>query len=189
MLEISLSPFPILETERLRLRQVTEQDAPSIFDLRSNVAVMKYLDRPPARNLEDALDLIEKIRYSFDHNEGITWAICMKEDQHLIGTIGYWRIDKPHHRAEIGYMLHEIYQGKGIMQEAISAVLNFGFRTLNLHSIEANVNPKNEASIRLLERNGFRQEAYFRENYFYNGMFLDSSIYSLLAPAYREKNG
>lgn len=69
-----------------------------------------------------------------------------------------------------------------MMQEALAAVLNFGFRTLQLHSVEANVNPGNTASIKLLERNHFIREGYFRENYFYNGRFLDSAVYSLLTP-------
>jgi ribosomal-protein-alanine N-acetyltransferase len=73
-------------------------------------------------------------------------------------------------------------QGKGIMQEALSAVLNYGFELLKLHSVEANVNPNNVSSIKLLERNGFVREAYFKENYYYNNQFLDTAIYSLLTP-------
>jgi ribosomal-protein-alanine N-acetyltransferase len=72
------------------------------------------------------------------------------------------------------------FQGKGIMQEAMSAVIKYGFEKMNLHSIEANVNPANESSIKLLERNDFIKEAYFKENYFYDGKFLDTAIYSLL---------
>jgi ribosomal-protein-alanine N-acetyltransferase len=66
------------------------------------------------------------------------------------------------------------------MNEAMTAVINYGFDDLKLHSIEANVNPGNASSIRLLERSGFIREAYHRENYYYNGHFLDSAIYSLV---------
>jgi ribosomal-protein-alanine N-acetyltransferase len=68
------------------------------------------------------------------------------------------------------------------MNEALTEVLKFGFQTIGLHSVEANVNPKNAASIKLLIKNGFNREAYFRENYYFNGQFLDSEIYSLINP-------
>ncbi|MDQ6787925.1 MAG: GNAT family N-acetyltransferase, partial [Acidobacteriota bacterium] len=104
----------------------------------------------------------------------------------MIGTINFWKIKKENYRAEIGYMLDADYHGRGIMNEAIRAVLRFGFGEMNLHSVEANVNPDNAASIRLLEKNGFVREAYFKENYFFGGKFLDSAIYSLLAPRVKE---
>lgn len=113
--------------------------------------------------------------------EGITWAITLKEDTKLIGTICFWNIQKEHYRAEIGYVLHPDFQRKGIMQEAIAEVIKFGFQVMKLHSIEANTNPNNTSSIRLLERNKFIREGYFRENYFYNGKFYDSVVYALLA--------
>ena len=90
----------------------------------------------------------------------------------MIGTIGYWRIVKEHYRAEIGYLIATEQQGKGLMQEAISATLQYGFSEMKLHSVEANVNPNNPASIKLLERNHFIREAYFKENYFSNGKIV-----------------
>jgi ribosomal-protein-alanine N-acetyltransferase len=182
MLEVNFSPFPELQTGRLVLRQITEEDADAIFFLRSDKNVMQYIDRPPAASVDDALELIKKIKDALAQNEGITWAVTLKGDNTLIGTIGYWRIEKEHHRAEIGYLLHPDQQGKGIMQEALSAVIDHGFKVMALHSIEANVNPGNTASIKLLERNKFLREAWFRENYYYNGRFLDSFIYSLITP-------
>ena len=107
-------------------------------------------------------------------------AITLKQDLILIGTICIWKIVKEHYRAEIGYVLHPGYQGKGIMQEAMTVILNYGFKTMKLHSIEANVNPNNRSSIKLLKRNGFKQEAYFKENYYFNGVFKDSIIFSLV---------
>ena len=99
----------------------------------------------------------------------------------LIGTIGFWQIDKENYRAEIGYLLHPDQQGNGLMQEAIETVLQYGFQTMKLHSVEANVNPANIASIKLLEKKKFNKEAFFKENYYYNGKFLDTSVYSLLS--------
>ncbi|MBP7460451.1 MAG: GNAT family N-acetyltransferase [Candidatus Delongbacteria bacterium] len=177
---ISFTPFPIVTTERLVLRQLTSDDAPDIFRLRSDDRVMRFLDRPLARTMEDAGQFIEKIRERLLTNDGITWAITQKPHDSLIGTIGFHTIFKEHFRAEIGYLLHPDYQGQGLMQEALSAVLSYGFQALHLHSVEANVNPNNLASVKLLERNHFVREAYFRENYYYNGRFLDTAIYSLI---------
>ncbi len=180
MLTPEFLPFPELETNRLLLRRIVRDDIPALFKMRSDKKVMQYIDRPLAESLDDAALLIAKIDDALLLNDGITWGINLKEDPELIGTIGYWRIDKPNHRAEIGYLLKTQMQGKGLMQEAISTVIKYGFEQIRLHSIEANVNPLNDASKKILEKNGFVQEAYFRENYYYNGKFLDSNIYSLL---------
>jgi len=153
-----------------------------LFRLRSDKNIMRFIDRPPATSLKDAMDLVRKIDEALISNDAITWAITMKNYEPLVGTIGFWRIMKEHHRAEIGYLLDTELQGKGIMQEAITAVLDYGFSIMKLHSVEANVNPDNTASIKLLERKNFVKEAYFKENYYYNGRFLDSVIYSLLTP-------
>lgn len=142
---------------------------------------MQYIDRPLAQTIEDSLELIRKIHDSLVVNDGITWGISLKTGPALIGTIGYWRIVKEHYRAEIGYLLSSAQQGKGLMQEAMDAVLEYGFITMQLHSIEANVNPANAASIKLLERNHFIREAHFKENFFFNGIFHDTFIYSLLS--------
>ena len=110
------------------------------------------------------------------------WGISLRSDPRLIGTAGFWRIIREHDRAEIGYTLHPDHQGKGYMQEAMTAIFDFGFRKMKLHSVEANVNPNNEASIKLLERNGFVKEAHFKENWLYDGRYLDTAIYSRLSP-------
>lgn len=182
MLSLNFTPFPALSTERLQLKQITPDDAPALLVLRSNQEVMKYIDRSLAASTDDVLQLIQAITDALQKNNGVTWGIFLKEGSPLMGTIGFWQIQKEHDRAEIGYLLHPSLQGKGLMQEAMKAVLQYGFQTMNLHSVEANVNPANAASIKILERNGFVREAYFRENYFYNGKFLDSMIYSLLTP-------
>ncbi len=180
MQSTKFTPFPTLSTERLNLRQVEANDVEDIFLLRSDEGVMKFLDRPKAKTIEDARQLIKSIAEGIENSNAITWAISQKNDAQLIGTIGFWRIMEEHYRAEIGYLLHPDFQGKGIMQEALTKALDYGFRTLKLHSIEANINPNNVASIKLLERNRFVREAYFKENFFYAGKFLDTAIYSLI---------
>jgi len=180
MLTINLYPFPILETSRLILRQINKNDANEIFILRSDTKVMEYIHRPLAKTLDDALQLIQIIIDAEINNNGITWAIILKENGQLIGTIGYWQIKKEHYRAEIGYLLSPDFQRKGMMQEALTTVIHYGFAEMKLHTIEADVDPKNTPSISLLERNKFVKEGYFKENYFFDGKFSDTVVYSLL---------
>ena len=182
MLNINFSPFPLLTTENLVLRQMNVDDANEMYFLRSDKEVLKYIDRQPAKSVEEAVQFIEMIDTNLANNEGVNWAIALKDSPTLIGNICFWQLQKENCRAEIGYVLHPKHQRKGIMHEAMKAVLDYGFNTMKLHSVEANVNPENLASIRLLERNGFIREGYFKENYFYEGKFLDSAVYSLLAP-------
>ena len=180
MLEINFGDFPVLETERFALKRIVAADALAIFEMRSDNKVMKYLDRKKFTTIDEAYAMIDRIDNSFNNNEGITWKITYRNSDALLGTLGLWRIEKEHHRAEIGYMLHHPYWSKGVMNEVGNVVLDYGFNVLNLHSIEGQVNPANEASIKLLEKLGFVREAYFRENYFYDGKFFDTAIYSLL---------
>lgn len=161
---------------------MTLEDADEIFFLRSDKKMLEFLDRDPAKSVDDAIQWIRMIDEGIDNDQYIAWAIAMKDEPKLIGTITFWNIQREHYRAEIGYALHTSYQGRGLMQEAITVTLEYGFKILQLHSVEANVNPGNTASIKLLERNNFVREAYYRENYYYNGKFLDSAIYSLLTP-------
>jgi ribosomal-protein-alanine N-acetyltransferase len=179
MLTIEFGKFPLLQTGRCSLREISDADADVILFLRSDDAVMRYLDKEKLKSIEEAKGMIEKIRKSFENNEGITWAISFEGK--MIGHAGIWRIDKEHHRGEIGYTLNPAYWNRGLMYEVMKEIIHFGFSKLNLHSLEANVNPSNQASIALLEKLSFIREAYYRENYFYNGKFLDSVIYSRLA--------
>lgn len=182
MLSISFDPFPEIQTERLFLRQITNDDAQDVFALRSDEKVMEYIDRPRATTIDDAIALIEKINKAISENEGINWGITLKGDKTVIGMISYHRIEKENYRGEIGYLLRPDQHRKGIMQEAISAVIDFGFDQLHFHSIEAKINPGNNASRQILEKNGFVKEAYFKENYYWDGKFLDTGVYSLLSP-------
>lgn len=170
-----------MQTARLVLRQPQPEDADALYALRSDPGVMRYFGRPLMKDREEARQFLELVNANFVNNEGLQWTICLSGDPRLIGTITIWKIDKVNHRAEIGYLLDPEYQGQGIMTEALKALIRHAFETLRLHSLEANVNPENEASINLLERNGFVREAYFRENFYFDGKFEDSAIYSLLS--------
>lgn len=182
MLDFQFTPFPTLRTARFQLRRLSQADAPALLAQRSDARIIRYLDREPDTSLEQSAALIDKINQSEADNLGITWGIARPGKEDLLGTVSFWRLIPEHHRAEIGYGLDPDYWQQGIMSEVLTTVLDFGFRQMRLHSVEANVNPHNLPSRKLLEKHGFVQEAYFRQNYFFRGQFLDSVIYSLLAP-------
>jgi [ribosomal protein S5]-alanine N-acetyltransferase len=182
MLEINFSPFPVIETNRLMLREIKDEDIEMLFSLRSDPEVMKYVDKPLAKTQEDVMPLFSQMREDVKNNKGISWIIALKENHEMIGHIGFWRIDKENHRGEIGYMLRKKYFGKGLATEAIKAVVLHGFNNIKFHSVEANINPDNIASQKVLEKTGFIREAFFKENYYFEGRFLDSAIYSLVTP-------
>jgi ribosomal-protein-alanine N-acetyltransferase len=180
MLTINFHPFKNLETERLVLRRVTESDYPEIMELRGNPETMKYIPRPLVTTKEEALHHFKMIDDKIESNEGINWAITLKGNPKMLGIIGHYRIQPENYRCEIGYMLLPEYNGKGITTEAIKAVLEYGFDELQMHSIEAVIDPENRASERVLQKNGFVKEAHFIENEFANGRFWDTVIYSIL---------
>jgi len=155
MLQLDFIPFPELYTERLCLRQLSMKDENEVFLLRSDENVNKYLNRQPAQAIEDARHHIEKLNENFAREEGIIWAITEKGNDKLIGSVCFWKISRENLNAELGYELLPAWQGRGIMQEALLPVLNYGFEKMKLRSIEAELSPRNIKSMRLLEKNGF----------------------------------
>ena len=180
MLTINFNPFHNLETERLFLRRVDNNDCKEVLALRSNPETMKYIPRPLLQNEEDALAHIAMIESKIESNEGINWAITLKGNPQLIGVIGHYRIQPENYRAEIGYMILPEFNGQGILTEAVKEAVKYGFDIMKLHSIEAVIDPENLASAKVLEKTGFVKEAHLRENEFYDGRFWDSVIYSVL---------
>jgi ribosomal-protein-alanine N-acetyltransferase len=180
MLELNFNPFPIIETERLILRRKILADAPDFFIMRSNAEAMKYICKPLHTSVKDSETMILRINEMINCNDGIAWAITLKNQPNLIGSISFHRIEKEHYRAEIGYMLLPTYWKQGFISEAIKAIIDFGFNELKFHSIEAHIDPRNIGSEKTLQKFDFVKEAHFKENYFYNGQFLDTAVYSLL---------
>ena len=184
MLNINFKPFPELITARLCLRQMTIDDAKDFFAIRSNQTIMARLDKKVAGSIEEVILLLKKIECAIESNSGINWALCLKENNKQIGIVGFHNIYIENHRAEIGYTLLPDFHRKGLMKEAVNALIHYGFNQLKFHSIEAKVNPVNQASINLLKGFGFVKEAHFKQNFYFNGDFLDTAIYSLLADSY-----
>jgi len=179
-----LNRFPELETKRLVLRRFAVTDATAYYELRSNEAAMRYMDRPPFNTKAEATAAIKGIHQDFRDKKGVWWALADKRNNNFIGYIGFKVINHKDKSAEIGYVLHPDHWASGWMTEAVEAVLDFVFEELNVHRVKGDINPDNEASRGLLLKFGFQKEAYFREDYYFDGKFLDSEIYGLLASEY-----
>lgn len=179
MLTLDFSDFPILKTERLILRPMIPSDAPALFKLRTDPVINRYIDRLPTAELEDVLRFIEKIDKGIRDNHWLYWAITEathREDldqevlpgrevlpNRLIGTICLWNFVPTDDKAELGYELSAARQGRGLMSEAVNAVLAYGFGTIGLSAVEGAVHPENAASVKVLKRAGFTLVGTFED--------------------------
>jgi [ribosomal protein S5]-alanine N-acetyltransferase len=181
-LTAAFASFPVLETERFLLRAATFNDVADMFRVMSDPQVTRYFGMPPMATLAEARERVQMIQTAFQEQNGVRWVIADRASGQLIGTCGFWRLIKPHDRAEIGYELAQEWWGQGVMTEALAAMLQFGFTRMGLHSVEAQIHPANNGSRRVLEKLGFVQEGYFRENYLdpVEARFTDTAVYSLL---------
>ena len=143
-------PFPKLYTARLELRALVPTDAPEIFVFRSDLRMLEFIGRAPAKTVEEAEGWMQTVE-----KETTFWGITLKNSPRLIGTICLWNLAPETATAEIGYVLHPDFWGQGIMQEALVSVVAFGFEVMEARIIEAHLQPGNLRSARLVERNGF----------------------------------
>lgn len=134
------------------------RDVCEIFQLRSDRAVNRFLDRPLAQSAEDAGTFIRAIHEKIDSNESVYWAIAQKSTDQLIGTVCLFNFSADPNTAEIGYEVLPSFQRNGVMRESIPEVLHYGFAKLGLHAIEACTHIDNHASTALLHRFGFTTE-------------------------------
>jgi RimJ/RimL family protein N-acetyltransferase len=174
--------LPTINTTRLSLRCIRPEDVDDFYAVYSNPEVMRYWSTPPLPNKDAASKLIDEIREGIERDEMLKWGIALRSNDKLIGSVTLFHMDRTHRRAEIGYAQGRAYWGQGYMQEALNALLNYAFEILNLHRIEADVDPRNAASVRTLERLGFQREGYLRERWQVNGEIQDSFYYGLLRP-------
>jgi ribosomal-protein-alanine N-acetyltransferase len=162
------TPFPVLETERLILRELNLDDAKAIFGLRTNKEVNEFIDRKTPNNLSEARAFIDMISNLASNNKGVFWVIQSKSNHQLVGTIGLRNFEDEENYAEIGYELDPIYHQKGFMSEAFEEITNFGFQNLELNTIEAFTHQNNIASIALLEKQKFVLDPERRDEGFEN---------------------
>jgi ribosomal-protein-alanine N-acetyltransferase len=178
------SEFPTLETERLILREITAHDAEAVFQLRSDYEVTKHNGGAPYDSIDQAIKLIDGITRAYAEKREIRWAITLRGQDALIGMCGYNYWDRRDSRASIGYDLVRRYWGRGIMPEALHAMIHFGFERLALNRIEADTSTYNAASVRVLEKLGFQREGVQREQYYQDGRFHDLVLFGLLKRDY-----
>ena len=151
----NFTPFPILTTERLTLRQLSIDDQQNIFALRSDKEINKYLDRQISKTIEDAIDFINKINDNIEKNNSIYWAITLTKTRTFVGTICLFDFSNEKNSCEIGYELMINFQGKGIMKEAAGKVIDYAFQTLQFQKIIAFTHNGNQSSTKLLKKFNF----------------------------------
>jgi len=156
MVTKTFTPFPILKTERLTLRQLTVNDEKEIFTLRSDVEINKYLDRQVSNTIDDARNFINKVNENINKNDSLYWAITLGDRNILVGTICLFNFSNENGKCEIGYELLTNFQGQGIMKEAAEKVIDYAFNTIKVQKIEAFLHRDNQRSINLLEKLLFR---------------------------------
>jgi RimJ/RimL family protein N-acetyltransferase len=181
-----LPAFPRLHGRRVDLRGPTPDDADDLFALFSDPEVMRYWSRAPMRERGEAEGLIGDILDAFSKRELLNWVIVDADDR-AIGTTTLFRFDPRHRRAEVGYALRSDHWGRGLASEAVSLAIDWALRTLDLHRVEADIDPRNDASRRVLERLGFRSEGVLRERFFGGDEATDSELFGVLAAEWQER--
>lgn len=176
--------FQLLETARLYLRQITQYDAVDMFEYLSNYTVTRNLGREPLNSIRESYEIIANLEYDYNDSRGMRWAMVHKNNNKLIGTIGYDLLDRKNKRAEIGYDLNQYYWNQGFTTEAISEVIKFGFEQLDINRISAVVFLENKASIKLLEKSGFKKEGILRDYIIQDYFPKDVEVLSLLKREY-----
>lgn len=168
MKQFSFLHFPELKTERLLLRQLNTNDANAIFKLRSNKEINKLITRKIPKCIEDTEEFISVCHQEFEKQNRIFWAMELKETKEVIGTIVFHNISLDENYVEIGYELNPTFHKKGLMNEAMQAVVAFGVKTMKLKVIEAFTHQNNIASSALLEKHNFVFQPERRDEGFEN---------------------
>lgn len=173
--------FPDLQTERLLLNMIKPDDQQAVYAIFSDEQVTRYNDIQTFTSLEDAEWFLHFIERRFLEHVGICWALRLRDQpDKLIGMAGFNAWNRQNHCGEIGYDLAQTYWGWGLMKEALSVMIDFGFQQMMLNRIEAEVMVDNHQSSRLLEKMGFKREGILRQRGRWKGTFHDLSLYSLL---------
>lgn len=174
-----------LETDRLRLRLLDEADAAPIFAMYSDPHAMRYLLRPRLTDAAQAAEMIGRAKLGYADGTSLQLGIERKSDRALVGMCLLFHFHEPSARAEIGYILGREHWRQGYVGEALPPLVDFGFRALGLNRIEADIDPRNVASARVLGRLGFTVEGLLRERWTVNGAPSDSQIHGLLRREWR----
>jgi RimJ/RimL family protein N-acetyltransferase len=179
---MSAHPVPLLHGARVVLRAQNAGDLPALFALHADAEVMRYWSCPPFTDLAQAQAMFERNERSVASGDGVPWAIALRADPaRLVGTCSLFAIDRAHRRAMLGYALARAHWNRGYAREALRLALAHAFGALGLHRLEADADPRNAASLRLLESVGFAREGLLRERWRVGDEVQDSALYGLLA--------
>lgn len=181
--------FPTLTTPRLLLRETAPHDVDAVFEMESDPVAMRYWSRPPMKERSEAEAAVARAMRLFGDRAGIRWAVCSRSEDTMLGHCSLFAFNEQCGRAEIGYGLLRRHWGQGLMQEALTAVLDHAFGPLALRRIEADIDPRNAASVRALERLGFSREGLLRERWVVAGEISDSVLMGLLAREWQSRTG
>ena len=176
---------PTLDTPRLRLRPYRPEDAPEVFALYSDPRVVRYWSFPAWNSPAQATAYIERALGEMGAGRTLPWAVARREDDRVVGTATLFFLYPEQGRAELGFSLRPELQGQGYASEGVRAVLAHAFDTMRLRRVEADVDPRNAPSRRVLERVGFREEGLLRARWQVAGETCDSAFYGLLAEEFR----
>ncbi|MDS0525669.1 GNAT family N-acetyltransferase [Clostridium sp. SHJSY1] len=172
--------FPVIETERLKLRELTKKDSRDVFSILSLEEVTKYYGMHPMKQISQAEKLIEKFKISYEIGNAIRWGIEIKNCNRIIGTCGFHSWNRRHFRAEIGYELNREFWGLGYGKEAIQAIIKYGFNEMNLERIEAIVYPENKKSEKMLKKMNFTYEGLLRKYAYFRDKHQDLNMFSII---------
>jgi ribosomal-protein-alanine N-acetyltransferase len=178
--DAALVQFPTLSTRRLQLRQLRPTDAEAMFAIKGDLEVTKHYGQEPHEALDDTLAWIQRLQASYGRGEDLAWSLTLKGEDTIIGAITLWNLDPASRRGEIGYELHPAYGKQGLMTEALTAILTFGFTELELHRIEATPFADNAPSESLLLKLGFQHEGTLRQRHSFRGEYKDQLYLGLL---------
>lgn len=176
--------LPTLQGPRVHLRMLAPADVLALFAIYSDPQVMRYWSNAPYAAIEQAQAKFEELDRGNRAGEFFSWAIAGNRDDAMLGTCSLFEISQPHRRASLGYALGSAYWGHGYAIEATRLAVEYAFGTLGLHRIEADVDPRNTSSLRLMGRLGFAREGVLRERWHVAGETQDSLICGLLARDY-----
>ncbi|MCC6554757.1 MAG: GNAT family N-acetyltransferase [Polyangiaceae bacterium] len=181
--ELAFAEFPVLETERLILRRIRMDDAEALFRVCSDHEWLRLWGFPVHRTVDDTRAMIAMLDRSYQERAQLRWGITLRGKDEVLGALGFYRIMRQHYRAEVTYEQNRAASGNGYMTEALRAIVRYGFDKLDLHSIEAGIDPEHRGSLRVADRCGFQREGYLKQNYFFQGKFYDT----VLCTAFNER--
>jgi [ribosomal protein S5]-alanine N-acetyltransferase len=172
--------LPIITTPRVVLRWISEDDIDSLYEIFSDPQVMRYWSTVPLASREAAAELQREIAAGNETETMFKWGVALRDSDIVIGTATLFNLSLDNGRAELGYAMARAHWGKGYMNEALQALVSYAFEVMELRRLEADVDPRNAASIRTLERLGFQREGFLRERWHVNGEIQDALFYGLL---------